>query len=396
MAEAVGIYGTVMGGGYGLKREEQEWMERYIYQVVRRLPKGQREEARMELQELISDMREQAASMEEVLGKLGDPAVFAGKYRDDVSWLIGPEYYDTWSWFLKVVLISSTILVFVVSLVQGMQEGFARAGDGDLLEAVTMSCSMGLGNGIAEAVITAIGCFGTVTFLFAILERQKIRLDRKQAKKRSKPMIPWNGQKETGEMGRTGSGDGRAEEWMPEQLTPVPHPKAVISKGDSIVGIVGIMVVGILLSFAPGIFSVVFSVRDRMEVIPLLNLEQWGKILPVMIVSLVLGLADEILHLVYGAYCRVVMIANMVSNLVQIILAVLLLKVFPFWNPNFAQELHQRIPEQEKIAWFLRYWNEELVSNGILAIVVMITVLEVGVTVYKTLRYGKIKSDVIS
>ena len=32
---------------------EHDYMERYIYQVIRRLPKAQREEVRMELEELI-------------------------------------------------------------------------------------------------------------------------------------------------------------------------------------------------------------------------------------------------------------------------------------------------------------------------------------------------------
>ena len=35
---------------------EKDYMDRYIYQVIRRLPKAQREEVRMELEELISDM----------------------------------------------------------------------------------------------------------------------------------------------------------------------------------------------------------------------------------------------------------------------------------------------------------------------------------------------------
>lgn len=53
---------------------EKDYMDRYIYQVIRRLPKAQREEVRMELEELISDMYADRGSMEEVLTELGDPA----------------------------------------------------------------------------------------------------------------------------------------------------------------------------------------------------------------------------------------------------------------------------------------------------------------------------------
>ena len=39
--------------------EERDLMRRYIYQVVRRLPREQREETAMELEELITDMAAQ-------------------------------------------------------------------------------------------------------------------------------------------------------------------------------------------------------------------------------------------------------------------------------------------------------------------------------------------------
>lgn len=62
----------------GMKEQEREWMERYIYQVTRRLPKAQRGETAMELRELIGDMAEEKGSVEAALTALGDPAVFAG------------------------------------------------------------------------------------------------------------------------------------------------------------------------------------------------------------------------------------------------------------------------------------------------------------------------------
>ena len=50
---------------------EKELTERYIYQVVRRLPKNQRDEVGMELYELIGDMYEEQPDIEKVLEKLG-------------------------------------------------------------------------------------------------------------------------------------------------------------------------------------------------------------------------------------------------------------------------------------------------------------------------------------
>ena len=84
---------------------EKDYMNRYIYQVIRQLPKAQREEVRMELEELISDMYADRNSMEEVLTELGDPVDLQKQYQNGQKYLIGPEYFDTYLWFVKVVLI---------------------------------------------------------------------------------------------------------------------------------------------------------------------------------------------------------------------------------------------------------------------------------------------------
>ena len=88
---------------------EQEWMERYVYAVTRRLPKSQRQEVARELEELIGDMLEDGDTMESVLARLGDPAEFAKKYQDGARYLIGPAYFENYVWLLRIVLILSLI-----------------------------------------------------------------------------------------------------------------------------------------------------------------------------------------------------------------------------------------------------------------------------------------------
>lgn len=101
---------------------EKDYMDRYIYQVIHRLPKAQREEVRMELEELISDMYADRGSMEEVLTELGDPAEFAKQYQNEQKYLIGPEYFDTYLWFVKVVLICAAVPILIISLINAIGE----------------------------------------------------------------------------------------------------------------------------------------------------------------------------------------------------------------------------------------------------------------------------------
>lgn len=344
-----------------MDKQEREWMERYIYQVVRRLPKDQRKEVEWELKELIGDMAEQEASMEAVLQKLGDPALFAAKYREESSCLIGPEYYDTWRWFVKVVLLCDLIPVALLSLVKGFREGFAQAGE-SMLHGVISAFAQGLGNAITDCLITGIGAFGFVTIVFAVLERKKIGLD---------------GDKRTRKDER--------KSWTPQRLSPIPNQKAVISKGDCVVSIVFMVLFAIFLGIEPKLFAVICKGGEGMVMIPVLNLEEWSSIFPVVAISLLIGLADEILKLTTGVYCRLVMVSCIVCNVIQIFCGVLLLKVLPFWNPHFTEQLQQTEWGRSGI---LMHIGEGPFSDLVLMLCIGIALAEIGVTVYKTLRYA--------
>lgn len=355
---------------------DQELMERYIYQVIRRLPKEQRHEVRLELEEMISDMREHADSMEEVLTKLGDPRQFAKTYQDGRHYLIGPEYYDHYLWFLKIVLTCAGVTILAVSVMEGIREGLGLAGE-QVVQAVVTSAVYGAVNGITNLFATCIGIFGGITLLFAIMERRQVKFDLKREKE-------WD----VRDLEDSVSAGGKI--WSAKELTPVPHKKAIISRGDNIVGIVFIVIFCVLLIFAPNFFSAVFKSGDGIVTVPVFNLEQWHIILPVFVLSLLIGLGDEIFQLVVGHYCKPVMISNIVCGVLQIVLSFIVLKVFPFWNPSFAEELKMNFGEQlsPSAASLIDKWDGSFASNCLFAFCVAVTILEIGATVYKTLQYG--------
>ena len=346
--------------------KDQELMERYIYQVVRRLPRDQQDEVAMELRELIGDMYEERGGMEDVLRELGDPAEFARKYHDNAHYLIGPAYYDTYLWFLKIVLLCTAVPVVIAAAVNGVLET-----DGVLPAAAFVI------RGITEGLISLFSCclsvVGGVTILFAILERKQVKIEQKARRQ-------WQVQ----DLGDNFS----APRWTPRMLSPLPHPKARISRGDSVVGIVFIALFCALLIFAPHFFSVILP-GDPVQMVPFFNLEQWNRILPLFVLTMALSLADEVFRLVNGRYCIRVMVCNIACSAVQLVLSVVVLKVLPLWNPQFIQQLQQAEALSDgNAAEFLVYWNAEWASNILLGIVVAATLLDMGVTVYKTLRYG--------
>lgn len=354
---------------------EKDYMNRYIYQVIRQLPKAQREEVRMELEELISDMYADRNSMEEVLTELGDPAGFAKQYQNGQKYLIGPEYFDTYLWFVKVVLICAAVPILIVSLINTIGEMPAFTSQ-NAAPVIIRAIVDGLINGITNAMLSCISAFGAVTLTFAIMERKKIQIEMKKAEK-------WS-VKSLSEERKTPSA-----RWTPRILEPVPDKKAIISRGDSVVGIVFIVVFTALLIFAPHFFAAFFTEGETITTVPVFNLEQWGTVLPVFVISLLIGLIDEILRLIIGVYCKLVMISNIVCGALQIALSFVVLKVLPIWNPNFASEIEQALGDNADLgASFPTDWNTDMVSNGLFAFIVVITLFEIGVTIYKTHRYG--------
>ena len=138
---------------------EKDYMVRYIYQVIRRLPKAQRDEVRMELEELISDMYTDKGSMEEVLTELGDPAEFAKQYQSEQRYLIGPEYFDTYLWFVKVVLICAAIPILVISLINAIGEMPAITAQNSA-SVIIRAIVDGLITGITDAILSCVSAFG--------------------------------------------------------------------------------------------------------------------------------------------------------------------------------------------------------------------------------------------
>ena len=226
---------------------EKDYMDRYIYQVIRRLSKAQRDEVRMELEELISDMYTDKGSMEEALTELGDPAEFAKQYQDDQRYLIGPEYFDTYLWFVKVVIVCATIPILLISLINAIGEMPAITAQNSA-SVIIRAIVDGLITGITDAILSCVSAFGAVTLTFAIMERKKVQFELKKEEK-------WSLESLSGE-GKTPTSRSR---WTPKFLEPVPDKKAIISRGDSVVGIIFIVIFSVLLIFAPHFFAAFFT-----------------------------------------------------------------------------------------------------------------------------------------
>lgn len=350
---------------------EKNMIESYIYEVARRVPSEMKEEIRMELQTLIDDMcTQEGVSVEDALQKLGNPAQFAGRYRDTPAYLIGPEYYENYVWVMKLVFAAIGISALVSGVVQGLL--YVTNFMDFFIKFVTEL--------FTTAITGAVGSFGIVTLIFAILERQKVKVS-------LKPEECWSVKDLT-------TITPKADSWTPLALPPVPDKRALISRGDSIVSIAFIIIFSGLLLFAPQLFGVFHYENNQfIYVASIFNMDAWRSLLPLFLLCLIAGLINEIIRLATGYYCRLVMISNIACSVIQIIVNIILLKVLPVWNPDFGTQLQ----EMSQITSFssgdlLAYWGTDLFNNIILAILVSISIIEMSVTIFKTVRYSGKKS----
>lgn len=333
----------------------QDIIDRYVYDTVRRLPKGQRGDIELELRTLIDDMlagQNSQAAVESVLTSLGNPAELARKYRDEEKYVIGPEYYETYILVLKIVSLCVLAGVVVSAFVQAFTVG----------EINGLSAAAGkVFSVVISGFISVVTAFGFVTLVFAAMDRQKVKIDLTSG-----------------------------EKWTPGSLPPIPDNKGLIKRSDSIVGIVFTLLFCGLLIFVPRLFGAWYSQDGQPVSIPVFNLDIWPAAVPLLLISVGSGLVDEIVKLAMGRYCPAVAASNAITGVAGLVASAVVLKVLPIWNPSFATEVEQAFHlDISSGSDILFYWNTDLISNILLGIIFAGTLLDIGVTVYKSVRYGR-------
>jgi hypothetical protein len=166
---------------------KQDLRERYVYDVTRRLPESMREEVAKELRANMDDMLPQSPSEEDVvdvLKTLGHPRNLANEYRGTKRYLIAPEWMDDYLRVLKVVL----IVFCTISLVFGLMENLkAPEADSPFLVALEVFAKT-----LSNVIDSAFRAFGIVTLVFAAihLAGQKCKTQENWDPKHDLPQVP--------------------------------------------------------------------------------------------------------------------------------------------------------------------------------------------------------------
>ncbi len=246
-------------------------IDRYIYDVTRRLPERERADVEKELRANIMDMLPDNPGDEDVrkvLLSLGDPAGLSGNYRSRPGYLISPELFDDYLSVIKIVVPIVALAVGVASLISGFFSEYAAGDPYALFGAVLGKTIAGVFSGVVYAAFW-------VTLGFAAADYCSFKRPKK--------------------------------EWNPDSLPEIPSPKIPRIKRAGIVAetAVSVMFCGFLavaFSRHPQIFSWV-EVKDTVRTVtPLFNADTVAGFAPYLWALAVLALISGIVKLIYGRW----------------------------------------------------------------------------------------------
>ncbi|BCR35882.1 HAAS signaling domain-containing protein [Mariniplasma anaerobium] len=175
----------------------KKYVERYIYDVTRRLPKEMQEDVKEELNAHIYDMLDENPTdddISEVLHKLGSPRVIANNYKEDKRYVISPLYYDDYIRVLKLV----AIIALTISLVISSIEAIIHINEATVFETIFAI----FGSILNELCSTLMTVFFFVTIIFWLIDRYQGKTSPNEWKVKDLPDLP---DVKSSKISRTGS-----------------------------------------------------------------------------------------------------------------------------------------------------------------------------------------------
>ena len=345
----------------GLKSSDTgKLIERYIYAFSRKIPSSQREETVREVRGMIDDMAadmfpdspDDAASVIAVLENLGDPSLLADRFLDRKKCLIGPDFFPTYQLILKIVIPVTAAGLALALILKGVFE----PSDNIWLE---------LAEGLSSMFSAAVQAFAWVTVIFALVEHFS-------------GVSPAKAELVA---------EGSPELWSTDDLPQIPDNKSVIKRSEPIVGIVFIVILMILLNFAPQFFGIYIADNAPGRFISVFEPENFPNFIPAVNILLCLGIVKEFIKLFEGRYTLRSSFAILFISGISLAMFLVIIKQEALWNSSFPEELRALIgsdsPSVFDITEIFRKLYLFVVVIGIFGFIV-----ENAVNFYKSLRYN--------
>lgn len=329
-----------------------QWVERYVYDVSRRLPEKEREEVERELTANIADMLPDGAEekeIEAVLQELGAPRELAEKYRQSPRYLISPAIYDEYIRILKLIVPLVGGIVFAIGAVMGVFEPWLSGESGGTAAIVANIIGRGWSMGIAAVFHAALW----TTVGFVIAER-------------------------TGEF----TEKKRNSRWKLSELPEIPPAKKYrIPLAETVVELVAVVVSYTI--FALMAFDFLGSVGAGAY--NPFNIQALQLFIPLFLTAALLDVATCILKIIKRRWTGLVCVAVLVTNLVAAGAWMALITSKDIFKPEIIAALEAN----GDIATLLASFDITLLIPIGYSIILIVAVISCVNAVYKTIKSRK-------
>jgi hypothetical protein len=333
-------------------------IDRYVYDVTRRLPEKDRDEVSKELKSNIYDMLAENADeneIREVLYKLGPPASLAEKYRQNPRYLISPAVYDDYVRVLKWIL----PLIGILTLCIGMIVGAIDAIKDGMTDAVYFAKNI-MSTGISLGISATFQALLWTTIGFVIAERASTKTD-----------------------------EDREPKWNIEDLPEVlPADKGKIPLSDSIAELIltfAFSVLAILL--CAGTLPIPFMILDgNTRIYTLFSSSFLTACIPAIIAMFLFGAGESIIKIKERRWTPLVCSAVIINSLISIGVMIYLITRPDIFSAEFTTFLQGFDWSNLDVLRFMGRGGINPIIALVFLIVVICSLAECINAIFKTIR----------
>ena len=319
------------------------YVDRYIYAVVKYLPEKDRAEISEELRANISDMIGDDPSEENIvriLEEMGSPFKLALSYMSSEHYIIGPKVYHLYLEVLKIVAVAAVIIGIITFTLELITEVGDIASLGGIIGIIV--------SGFTTIFSVLVGLIFWVTVIFVIIER-------------------------------TDSTD--------EVLTSIEKPFKVSNlkeipdvgrKKISKIEMVITLVMTIVFLYIFVYRNDLIAIYTQNDTIRIFNGDIIARYKFIILISGGLSILVSILKLIYGRWNELLGILTAVDSLVNLGVTVLVLSNRDLLNRSFMVFLEEVIEKTGTQAVL----DIDLLRNGIIAVICIVTLFEIGAGLY--------------
>lgn len=319
------------------------YVDRYIYAVVKYLPEKDRAEISEELRANISDMLGDDPSEENIvriLEEMGSPFKLALSYMSSEHYIIGPKVYHLYLEVLKIVAVAAVIIGIITFTLELITEVGDIASLGGIIGIIV--------SGFTTIFSVLVGLIFWVTVIFVIIERtdstdEVLSSIEKPFKVSNLKEIPDVGRKK-------------------------------ISKIEMVITLVMTIVFLYIFVYRNDLIAI-YTQNDTIRIF---NGDIIARYKFIILISGGLSILVSILKLIYGRWNELLGILTAVDSLVNLGVTVLVLSNRDLLNRSFMVFLEEVIEKTGTQAVL----DIDLLRNGIIAVICIVTLFEIGAGLY--------------